>query len=58
MRNFIICSLHQILLEIKEDAMSMTCSTHTSMRNAYKFWPEKLKGEDHLKHLGIDGRII
>jgi hypothetical protein len=26
------------------------------MRNTYKIWAENLKGTDHSKDLGIDGR--
>jgi hypothetical protein len=30
----------------------------TQMKNAAKFWSENLKGADHMKDLGVDGRII
>jgi hypothetical protein len=36
--------------------MGMTCSKPGEMRNAYKIFVN-LKERDHLKDLGMDGRI-
>jgi hypothetical protein len=38
--------------------MGGSCRTHGEMRNAYKYWSEKLKGRDYTEDLSIDGKII
>jgi hypothetical protein len=44
--------------QIKEDWMGRACITHGDMRNACTILFENLKGRDHSKNLGVDGRII
>jgi hypothetical protein len=47
MRGFIICSLHQILLEFSNqgDELDGTCSIHGEMKNAYKVLVGKPEGK-------------
>jgi hypothetical protein len=37
-------------------AVNVACMKE--IRNAYKIWPEELKGIDHSGDLALDGRII
>jgi hypothetical protein len=38
--------------------MGGTCSTDGKVETTAVFWLENLKGRDHWKDVGVDGRII
>jgi hypothetical protein len=41
---------------MKQDVMAERVASTGEMNNACRFWAETLKGREHLKDLGIDGR--
>jgi hypothetical protein len=38
--------------------MGGACSAHGETRNAHRILLQSVKGRDHSKDLGVDGRII
>jgi hypothetical protein len=59
MRSFITCTLQRILFvdQIKED-MGGACSMDGRDKKCIQYCLENLKRRNHLKELGVDGRII
>jgi hypothetical protein len=57
-RSFITCLLHHLRYQVKEDEMGGVCSTDGRDEKYIQILVGKLKGRDHLEHLGADGRII
>jgi len=43
---------------MKEGEVERACGTHGKDRNMYWVWLGNLKERDHLKDMGINGRII
>jgi hypothetical protein len=49
---------HQKCNQIKEDEMGRTCGMHGSEQKSIWDFERNSHAKDHLKDLGIDGRII
>jgi hypothetical protein len=46
------------VMKIEENAMGGYVARMAEMRNCRTFRSENLKGRDHSKNLGVDGRLI
>jgi hypothetical protein len=61
MARIIIESVRTTIIEcdqVKEDEMGGTYSTHAMMRNSCSISAENLKLRDHMKDLGVNGKIL
>jgi len=59
-RSFIICNLHQVVLDLPTQVnyMGETYSMHTGMRNVFVVCCENLNLWDCLKNLSVEGIIV
>jgi hypothetical protein len=57
MRNFMICTLHQILFKLRRDGLGMW-HIWEDRRGAYRIWWKNPRGKKYLENLGVDGGII
>jgi hypothetical protein len=57
-RKFITHTLHLIFGDIKEDVMGRTSSKHVNGGKYVENCIRKLQGRDHLRDLGVNGRLL
>jgi len=60
MRNFIICTLHQMLLMWSDQRgwNGWKCSTNEHEKFNCNIWSANLKGSDQLEDLDVDGKVV
>jgi hypothetical protein len=53
-----LCTKYYYGDQIKKDEMDGECSAHGGKGEIRTFWLQSLKGRNHSKDLGADGKII